>query len=650
MSIQIVYGTSGTGKSTYIFNQINEQIKQKSPYKIKVITPEQFSYTAEQKLLETSSSQSMISAEVITFARMAYRILGEVGKKTRINLSGSGKAMIIDHILLTENNKFSFLGKSDENVEMISRQLTELKKHQVQLDILKEVTKNTQDKYLQKKLEDITNLYDLYNNSIQNQYIDENDGLTLLAEELEESNEFKNCDIYIDEFAGFTLQEYEILRKLMRISHEITITICADNLQENTNADIDTFYSNKQTVKRILEIANQEQIEVEKPIFLNTPYRFKTEELQHLAENMASPFYKKYEKQNENLSIFLASNPYSEIENVAIQITKLAKKGYKYEEMAVITKNIDTYSSLCKAIFEQYNIPVFIDEKKELGSNILVRYVLSLLEIFAKNWSYESVFGYIKTGLLDLDTQEIAVLENYCLKWGIKGSKWYAKEWNFYNETEEQQKQIIYARDKVVEPLLKFKKQLAGLKTVKEITTGLYEFLVQNNIYEKLEQKIEELTSKRKNVKPSSTGVVVKGIDNCLVKLSRCCNPVPGDNIIGYITKGRGVSVHRTDCVNVKDLLKEEDRIIDVYWYTEEAASYNVDITVFANDRAGLLADVIQVLSNLKTKLIALNSKATKEHIATIEVTIEVENIEDLNKVLKELRKIDSVYEVTRKK
>lgn len=493
MSIQIVYGTSGTGKSTYIFNQINEQIKQKSPYKIKVITPEQFSYTAEQKLLETSSSQSMISAEVITFARMAYRILGEVGKKTRINLSGSGKAMLIDHILLTENNKFSFLGKSDENVEMISRQLTELKKHQVQLDKLKEVTKNTQDKYLQKKLEDITNLYDLYNTSIQNQYIDENDGLTLLAEELEESNEFKNCDIYIDEFAGFTLQEYEILRKLMRISHKITITICADNLQENTNADIDTFYSNKQTVKRILEIANQEQIEVEKPIFLNTPYRFKTEELQHLAENMASPFYKKYDKQNENLSIFLASNPYSEIENVAIQITKLAKKGYKYEEMAVITKNIDTYSSLCKAIFEQYNIPVFIDEKKDLGSNILVRYVLSLLEIFTKNWSYESVFGYIKTGLLDLDTQEIAVLENYCLKWGIKGSKWYAKEWNFYNETEEQQKQIIYARDKVVEPLLKFKEQLAGLKTVKEITTGLYEFLVQNNIYEKLEQKIEEL-------------------------------------------------------------------------------------------------------------------------------------------------------------
>ena len=188
-----------------------------------------------------------------------------------------------------------------------------------------------------------------------------------------------------------------------------------------------------------------------------------------------------------------------------------------------------------------------------------------------------------------------------------------------------------------------------AISQVKIISRMLEEYR-KSHKEENIEQKIEELTSKRKNVKPSSTGVVVKGIDNCLVKLSKCCNPVPGDNIIGYITKGRGVSVHRTDCVNVKDLLKEEDRIIDVYWYTEKAAAYNVDITVFANDRSGLLADVIQVLSNLKTKLMGLNSKATKEHIATIEITIEVENIEELNKVLKELRKVDSVYEVTRKK
>ena len=167
-----------------------------------------------------------------------------------------------------------------------------------------------------------------------------------------------------------------------------------------------------------------------------------------------------------------------------------------------------------------------------------------------------------------------------------------------------------------------------------------------------IEEKIEELSKTKKiNKNVSNSGVIVKGIDNCLVKLSKCCNPVPGDNIIGYITKGRGVSVHRTDCVNVKELLAEEDRIIDVEWYNQkQQTAYTVDIEIYANDRDGLLADVIKELSALKTKIMGVNARANKEKIGIIDLTIEVENIEELNKILKTLRKIDSVYEVKRKK
>ena len=167
-----------------------------------------------------------------------------------------------------------------------------------------------------------------------------------------------------------------------------------------------------------------------------------------------------------------------------------------------------------------------------------------------------------------------------------------------------------------------------------------------------IDEKIEELAkSKKINKKTSDNGIVVKGIDNCLVKLSKCCNPLPDDDIIGYITKGRGVSVHRTDCVNVKELLDEDSRIIDVEWYNaNKQASYTVDIEIYANDRSGLLADIIKELSNLKTKLLAVNSRANKEKIAITEVSVEVENLEELNKILRVLRKIDSVYEVKRKK
>ena len=167
-----------------------------------------------------------------------------------------------------------------------------------------------------------------------------------------------------------------------------------------------------------------------------------------------------------------------------------------------------------------------------------------------------------------------------------------------------------------------------------------------------IEEKIKELSNnqkERKSKKPSS-GIVVKGIDNCLVKLSKCCNPLPGDEIVGYITKGRGVSVHRKDCVNVKDLLTEENRMIDVEWYKEAKETYQVEIEVLANDRAGLLVDTLNALKETKAKLMGVNTKTTKEHIAIMDVSIEIENLEELNKVQKSIRKVDSVYEVRRKR
>ena len=143
---------------------------------------------------------------------------------------------------------------------------------------------------------------------------------------------------------------------------------------------------------------------------------------------------------------------------------------------------------------------------------------------------------------------------------------------------------------------------------------------------------------------------MVKGIDNCLVKLSKCCNPLPGDEIIGYITKGRGVSVHRTDCTNVNDLLNEENRMIDVYWVDDINGSYNVEIEILANDRTGLLKDVIKQVENAKLKIVGINSRTTKENIAIINISIDLENIDTLNKIIHSLRNIENVYEVTRKR
>ena len=189
-----------------------------------------------------------------------------------------------------------------------------------------------------------------------------------------------------------------------------------------------------------------------------------------------------------------------------------------------------------------------------------------------------------------------------------------------------------------------------GAISASKIISRMLEEYRKEHKEENIEEKLEELVHTKQTIsKPSKTGVVVEGIDNCLVKLSKCCNPLPGDAIVGYITKGRGVSVHRADCVNAKQLVSEENRMIDVSWYIQGKEKYNVEIEVLANDRKGLLSDIIKKIDDNKAILLGVNTKTTKERVAILDIAIEIENLEELNKLLKAIRMVDSVFDVRRK-
>ena len=495
MSLRLIYGGSGTGKSTFIYNEIKEKINGDS--KIYIITPEQFSFTAEKKLLETLGNKAVLNAEVLTFNRMAYRVKSEVGGTAVSSISNSGKAMLIYSILADKKNNLKFLGKSEENIELIIDQITEFKQHGVTIEDLERMQEETEDDYLKLKIQDMLTIYKEFQNTIENRYIDENDNLTVLANQLVDVNIFDNTIIYIDEFVGFTKQEYEIIKQLAKTANQVTISICSDAIEEGISPESDVFYSNKNTITRLYDMSIEEKISIDNPVKMDTMYRFKNEELKHLERNLYSISYKKYEKEPQSISLFLANNQYSEIENVAINIMKLVKeKGYRYRDISVITKSLEVYSKLIKVIFNKYQIPVFIDEKRDLNQNIIVKYVLAILEIFARNWSYESVFNYVKTGFLDLTKQEIFELENYCQKWGIKNTKWYKGEWNFKDDDGENKEKIEHYRELrkiIVDPLLKFKEDLKGSNEVKLITKKLFEFLIDNGIDKKFEEEIQLL-------------------------------------------------------------------------------------------------------------------------------------------------------------
>ena len=487
MKLKLIYGRSGTGKSTYIYNDIKQKLETLSyGEKIFVIVPEQCNLSAERNIFDITGKKSLINVEVLTLSRMAYRVLAEVGKNTT-SLSKIGKSMLIYDLLTKEKRNLKFLGKSEKNIDIVDRMFTEFKKHNVSIDILK--NNEIKDEYTKLKLEDITNLYERYEEKLANNFIDENDELSLLEEYIEESKMFDNAYIYIDEFLGFTAQEYKIFRKLIKCSKEITVGVATDNLDSNTSKEKDIFYFNKKYANKLLEIASEENAEIQKEC-LDTVVRFKNEELTFLEKNF-DKYKSEYNGEIKNINLFLANNPYTEIEYIAQKIHNLVKKcGYKYNQIGIITENIEQYSEDVKSIFAKYEIPVFIDEKKELNQNILIQFVVAMLEIFSKNFSYDSVFNYLKIGLLNIDLENIFRLENYCIKWGIKGAKW-QREFN-YEPLNDKQEELEALRQQIINPLINFKEEVSKNKTVLEITKGLYRFLEENHIPENLDIKLKK--------------------------------------------------------------------------------------------------------------------------------------------------------------
>jgi len=187
-------------------------------------------------------------------------------------------------------------------------------------------------------------------------------------------------------------------------------------------------------------------------------------------------------------------------------------------------------------------------------------------------------------------------------------------------------------------------KIISRLKEEYRKATGTIEAVQQQADYENL-----RLKSSKKPSKPE-TGIIVKGIDNCLVRLSRCCNPVPGDSIVGYVTRGRGVSVHRSDCPNIRNLEKEDDRFIEVKWHTASNVAYSADITVLANDRTQLLMDITNSISEFKVPLTAINARTNRDNIAIMNLTIEITDIEQLDNIIKRIKKVPGVFETIRNK
>jgi len=502
LSLRFIFGGAGSGKSYRCIEEIKRKKEDEVEHPLVLLVPEQLSFRAEKLLIEKIGATGINNIYVLSFKRMAYTIFNEVGGITHAHMNPTGKAMIIDRIMkeVHEDLKiFSLASRQKGFVETISEMINEFKRYNVSvetLNILKEDVSHSS--LLTDKLSDISLIYSKYEEVLKRGYFDPEDDLTILYEKVDESRLFKGAEIWIDEFSGFTPQQYKIIERLLKNCRRVNITLPyegseAKGIRDGEIDSTDAFYTVYYTEKTILKIAGENNIGYDKPLILKgNPrneynYRFiNSEELGYLEKNYFGASSKPYEGDTKDIKIFKALNTYSEVEYVAREILTLCReKNYRFNDIAVVARDLNSYEEVVKVIFDEYEIPHFLDRKKDIDNNPVIILIKSSLEIFTKNFSYESVFRYLKSGLLDLTYDEVDILENYVLAYGIKGKKRYVNDDYWKDET------VKEIKNKFINPLINFRNKITNRSYVKDICKAIFEFLEEIEIHEKLTIWIE---------------------------------------------------------------------------------------------------------------------------------------------------------------
>lgn len=483
MSLRFIYGRAGSGKSKYCVEAIKRNLEGGEKNPLILVVPEQFSFQAEKSVVEEVKGTGIINVEVTSFKRMAYGVFNEVGGATRQFIDSSGKLMLIFNIMNRLKEELRVFGTAADQqgfINTVSDVITELKRYDISPQELRASLKlMEEDELLREKILDISKIFEEFEETLHNNknYLDSEDELSLLYEKLEESTQFDKGEIWLDEFNSFTTQQYNIIEKLLKKAKMVNITLCMDYDVEIDSTDV--FAPIRNTRDKLIKLAEENNITIESPIILknNKCDRFKNnEEIRYVEANYFRYPYKQYTYKTEDLKIIRALNPYSEIEKVAREIVEIARdKGIRFRDIAVISRDLGAYEKIVKTIFNEYEIPHFIDKKREIDDNPLIILITSAIDIFNKNWSYEAVFRYLKTGLINVPKEDIDILENYVMACGIRGKNKWSSMWEYGNE--ELLNKVNEIRVQVITPLVNFYSKLKGKKSAEEVCTALYEFL-----------------------------------------------------------------------------------------------------------------------------------------------------------------------------
>ena len=498
MSLQFIIGNSGAGKSYYAYKRIIEDSLKHPEKNYYVIVPEQFTMQTQKALVEMHPGKGILNIDILSFERLAYRVFEETGGGNRKVLEDTGKSMVLQKMVQQHRKELDYLGSQMNKpgyLDEVKSLVSEFMQYDIKEDDLEEMKEKAKDQaLLEMKLKDVGVLYQSFKEFLKGHYMTGEEVMDVLLKQLPFSKKLKGAELLFDGFTGFTPIQVNVIRELLVIADRVCVTVTMDEREDafTPGKPHQLFFMSKQMIRTLAGLTKN----LDDPVYLKLSGKSRFSQapaMQFLEKNIFRYRKGTYEKEQQEIQIFAAASPLEEMREAARRMAQLVRTcGYRYGEIAVITGNLEEYARLASQVFEEADIPYFIDEKHSVLMNPFVEYLRAAMEMAVQGFPYESVFRYLRCGMSEVTREQADKLENYVLALGIRGYRKWSEKWvRVYRGMEADQIQEL---NEIREVFAEEVKGLAdgfctGKKTVEEYCRILYEFILKSNVWQKLKKQ-----------------------------------------------------------------------------------------------------------------------------------------------------------------
>lgn len=507
MSLQFIFGNSGSGKSDYLYEHVLREASVHPDQNFLILVPEQFTMQTQRELVLRDETHAIMNVEVLSFARLAYRVFDELGKQELVILEETGKNLVLRRVAEEKRGELCVLGGNMNRMGYVGEVksfLSELTQYNIAPEDLERFLQDESvGEALRLKLSDILVMYRGFRDYMEGKYITAEEVLSLLCEVAGESAILRNSVIVFDEFTGFTPIQNRLFEELLVIAERVMVSVSMDTREDfyHSRGVHELFAMSKKTVAVLLKIAQNRGVSVEEEVLLapgeKKRYR-NAPELFFMEQNLFRPTYRRWQEKPAHISITEQNSPREELAFVAREITRLVRKeGYRYLDFAVVTGDVQQYANYVPEIFEQYAIPCFIDQTRNILFHPFLEFIRAALEVVESDFSYRSIFRFLRSGLSGISDADIDCLENYVLSRGIRGRKRWSEPWTFVlsqgggmtDAADGEMLRLNEIREKISEMFAPLFAVFCEGHTVSEQTYALYQFIASLEIEAKLKAK-----------------------------------------------------------------------------------------------------------------------------------------------------------------